>query len=621
MEKLRRGQSDSNPAISSQFELLRARAVEAEDEHSKMDKRQNPDRPSRPSTDHARQTNQHVKPPTHRQPQNKQHNRPTRPHETTHTATNNKHQHRPNSSHRKQTHAKQGPQRHGSNQNHVSPTKTPIHHQQRPRPHPQKAAVQHKAPLPPPKAPPAPVSQPKVIPAVVPRPQNVPPAPVQQNRIIPPPQVAAPLPVGNQNPNPIPVPIVKPANTSVTAPSTLPAVGAIITPNNTATVPVQDVGKNTSQASNYATLAVQNGNNTQNSNATSPFADSTQPEKVWGQAQITEPASTGLSKAGKAVVIFCVPLGALILGAALYKLWKVRRNKRSRVDSVLVTRSRPTTISDVFGGREPEESSFGNRSAYQSMPIGSQPNSSFKSGSSPMSITVAMPNNNGGSDEKMGEKSLNQDKNGLIEPSLNVRGNNAAFIRHSEETGYEDSVETGAMGHDLTSNSGTIAIVARTFDPFLPDELVIHPGDRVRVEMVYDDGWCFGTNLDADRHRALGASEVVSTGVFPQDCLQRPTDNETVSDGSGPTGHASFVNTIHTFGKPEASSIECLDTTQQQPVRVVPRVNKVQNSSKGDQKGTSGTTKPLSDKPPRISSIIQDRDTQLFHELESALSP
>ncbi|KAH9807028.1 hypothetical protein DFH28DRAFT_1140798 [Melampsora americana] len=99
------------------------------------------------------------------------------------------------------------------------------------------------------------------------------------------------------------------------------------------------------------------------------------------------------------------------------------------------------------------------------------------------------------------------------------------------------------------------------------------------------------------------------------------TDNETVSDGSGPTGHASFVNTIHTFGKPEASSIECLDTTQQQPVRVVPRVNKVQNSSKGDQKGTSGTTKPLSDKPPRISSIIQDRDTQLFLELESALSP
>ncbi|EGG05353.1 uncharacterized protein MELLADRAFT_107604 [Melampsora larici-populina 98AG31] len=625
MEKLRRGQFASNPAISNQIELLRTRAVESEDELSKMDKRQNPDHPSRPTTENAHQTTskpasdpkEHVKsPPTQKKSQNKQHNEPTKPHKTTHTATNKKEQHRPNHSHNQQANQKHVPQRQGSNQKHVPSTKHPNNHKQHPPPHQPVAAVQHKAPPPPA----APVHQPVVKPAVVPRPHNVAPAPVQQDKVLPPPQVAAPLPVGNQNPVPIPVPIVKPENTSDKALPTLPVVSAVTTPNNSATVPVQDEGKNTSQGSSYSTLAVQNGNNTHNSNVTSPFVDPTPPEKVWGQSAISDSTTTGLSKAEKAAVIFCVPLGALILSAALYKLWKIRRSKRSRVESILVTRSRPTTISDVIGGHEAEESSFGHHSAFHSMQNGSQRNSSYHSANTPpMPINVAMPMINRGSDEKLKEKPINR-KHELMEPNLNIRGNDLAFIRQSEETGYEDSLETRVMSHDANSQSGNIAIVARTFDPFLPDELVINPGDRVRVEMVYDDGWCFGTNLDADRHRTSGGSAVVSTGVFPQDCLQRPTDTDSVSDRSLPDANASCLNTYHTFGNPESGTIECLETTQQSPIHFTPRSNKVPDNLKSDQTPKPTPTKSLSEKPPRVSSMIQDRDTQLLQELDTALN-
>lgn len=626
MEKQRRGQSDSNPAISNQLELLRTRAIEHEDERSNMDTRQNPDQ-----TEHADQTTskpasdpkKHLKsPPTHKKSQNKQHKPVNEQHKPTDTAAKKKNQHRPNNSHN-QGNQKHVPQRPGSNQKHAPSTKprpNNNNNHQRPPPPPPHAAVQHKAPPPPPKAPPPPVKQPIVIPAVVPRPQNVPPAPVHQDRVIPPPQVAAPLPVGDQKPIPIPAAVVKPVNISDTALPALPVVAAITPPKNTTTVPVPDEGKNAGQGSNYATLAVQNGNNTHSSNTTSPFVDPASTEKVWGQSAITESSNSGLSKSAKAVVIFCVPLGALILCAALYKLWKMRRSKGSRVESILVTRSRPTTISDVFGGREPEESSFGHQSAFQSLQNGSQRNSSYHSDPPPMPINVAMPLKTRGSDEKLKEKPGHQDKDGLIEPNLNIRGNHSAFIRQSEETGYEDSLETRVMSHDLSSTRDNIAIVARTFDPFLPDELVINPGDRVRVEMVYDDGWCFGTNLDADRHRTAGGSTVVSTGVFPQDCLQKSTDTDSVSDRSGFNGNASCVNTIHTFGKPEAGSIECLDTTEQSPVRVTPRANKVQNNRKSDQMPKSTSTKPLSDKPPRISSMIQDRDAQLLLELDSALN-
>lgn len=61
-----------------------------------------------------------------------------------------------------------------------------------------------------------------------------------------------------------------------------------------------------------------------------------------------------------------------------------------------------------------------------------------------------------------------------------------------------------------------VFVVSRTFEPSMPDELVIYPGDKVRILMAYDDGWVLGENLSSVEP---GSTRPPNRGVFPRDCI------------------------------------------------------------------------------------------------------
>lgn len=64
------------------------------------------------------------------------------------------------------------------------------------------------------------------------------------------------------------------------------------------------------------------------------------------------------------------------------------------------------------------------------------------------------------------------------------------------------------------------------YNPSLPDELRLAPGDMVEVENLYDDNWASGTVRMADGTTHLGA--------FPLVCVTAAVGSETcVLQGSG----------------------------------------------------------------------------------------
>ncbi|KAF8899958.1 hypothetical protein CPB84DRAFT_1680794 [Gymnopilus junonius] len=52
------------------------------------------------------------------------------------------------------------------------------------------------------------------------------------------------------------------------------------------------------------------------------------------------------------------------------------------------------------------------------------------------------------------------------------------------------SVMSGTSSFDVTTTSGTTRKVRQTFDPVLPDELLIHAGEQLTLVQSFDDGWC-----------------------------------------------------------------------------------------------------------------------------------
>jgi len=78
-----------------------------------------------------------------------------------------------------------------------------------------------------------------------------------------------------------------------------------------------------------------------------------------------------------------------------------------------------------------------------------------------------------------------------------------------------------------------VYLVTRIFEPSMPDELVIYPGDRIQIVMSYDDGWCLGCNLDSPKRGGGGAP---ARGVFPRDCVEElveTDEDKPISSGNG----------------------------------------------------------------------------------------
>jgi len=83
------------------------------------------------------------------------------------------------------------------------------------------------------------------------------------------------------------------------------------------------------------------------------------------------------------------------------------------------------------------------------------------------------------------------------------------------------------------ATEGKTYIVTRIFEPSMPDELVIFPGDRIQIVVPYDDGWCLGCNLTTSEREGVPPTR----GVFPRDCVEEWTPElEAMMNGSTPTG-------------------------------------------------------------------------------------
>lgn len=96
------------------------------------------------------------------------------------------------------------------------------------------------------------------------------------------------------------------------------------------------------------------------------------------------------------------------------------------------------------------------------------------------------------------------------------------------------ALAAGAMNNNDGQQQGPFAdpategktyIVTRTFEPSMPDELVIYPGDKIQIVVPYDDGWCLGCNLSAAmREGQQPNANAAPRGVFPRDCVEEWTE-------------------------------------------------------------------------------------------------
>lgn len=92
------------------------------------------------------------------------------------------------------------------------------------------------------------------------------------------------------------------------------------------------------------------------------------------------------------------------------------------------------------------------------------------------------------------------------------------------------SVMSGTSSFDVTTTSGTTRKVRQTFDPVLPDELLIHAGEQLTLVQSFDDGWCVvGREGSLLVHTAKSLfkpipvpEDNIELGVVPAWCFLKP---------------------------------------------------------------------------------------------------
>ncbi|KAG0148974.1 hypothetical protein CROQUDRAFT_105324 [Cronartium quercuum f. sp. fusiforme G11] len=169
---------------------------------------------------------------------------------------------------------------------------------------------------------------------------------------------------------------------------------------------------------------------------------------------------------------------------------------------------------------------------------------------------------------------------------------------------------------------GSVFLVSRTFDPSLPDEILVSPGDRVKIDMVYDDGWCFGTNLDAELRRAAGQCTTLTKGVFPRECLQGSSPRQSLM--SKDAGNSRYSNKSVPVASSAVMSNELvahINISYRSPTEVpnpiehsgsIPSTPRLLEIGPMSQHGLSET--------PYVDHSDARRATSLFQELGKALS-
>ncbi|CAL1716297.1 unnamed protein product [Somion occarium] len=91
---------------------------------------------------------------------------------------------------------------------------------------------------------------------------------------------------------------------------------------------------------------------------------------------------------------------------------------------------------------------------------------------------------------------------------------NSFLSSNSRRISVASVASTGSGGAVTTAGGGTARKVRQTFNPVLPDELVISVGERVTMVNSFDDGWCI---VGRD-----GMGGTVELGAVPAWCFIKP---------------------------------------------------------------------------------------------------
>jgi hypothetical protein len=114
-----------------------------------------------------------------------------------------------------------------------------------------------------------------------------------------------------------------------------------------------------------------------------------------------------------------------------------------------------------------------------------------------------------------------------LEPDSKSRNSWMSFASSSQN---RFSVMSGTSSFDATMTTGTTRKVRQTFDPVLPDELLVRASDQLTLVQSFDDGWCVvgreGTSLvhtAKSLFKSTSAPEDnVELGVVPAWCFLKP---------------------------------------------------------------------------------------------------
>jgi len=105
----------------------------------------------------------------------------------------------------------------------------------------------------------------------------------------------------------------------------------------------------------------------------------------------------------------------------------------------------------------------------------------------------------------------------------------------------EDRQESSGPFED-PQYEGKLYAVTRIFEPSMPDELVILPGDTIQIVMAYDDGWCLGVNLSSTKRNGGGEP---AKGVFPRDCVEEMPAGRAVSPAASAPAPQQQPRNVH----------------------------------------------------------------------------
>lgn len=368
------------------------------------------------------------------------------------------------------------------------------------------------------------------------------------------------------------------------------------------------------------------------------------------------------SKGSIAAVTVCTFAMAVLLGFALYRIWRGHRplplpNTTEKKDNGGATVHTRRVESDLFGGREHTSADFAPRGAavmeqhrvtstYRTESQYSQPHSFGHKKSDeapPMPIQVKIPKA-GELEKQTGEKKQEA-----------MGGGYDVASTFSGPAGRVSEAAESSMFHD-SSMAGKLCIVTRTFEPALPDELMIHvrsisrhlilgsldwwfldcwllpmrapvdiqqPGDRVQVDVVYDDGWCLGRNLDAAHHGRPGEELPIDNGVFPRECLGTSDDQVRLQDkNAGKFSEYSQVSSGHHLnfsmgGFDGDMKEDCLDTIHSSHEGVTDDEPPLPSDATPLRRPMNESDNKVEDRPHRTTSLVADNS--IFAELDKAL--